>query len=312
MDVNEYLENTEIVVDYENYKKYKINCEDGYGYMASYDILPGIQVVMNDFYSDTSPESTCQFSHHFLEINHCLQGRFEGVFEENRYGYLGEGDVSMNDWTIEKKITRFPLGYYRGIEILIDIDTACQNDLLKQFHIDLCSLFNKVTQNHKMLIVRSTPRIEHIFWELYQDFDTIQIDYLKIKVLELLYFLQNAAFELDNERRYYTKQQVETVRKIKYELSQNLVECDLLGICDKYNMGISRVRKCFKDIYGKPIYKWHKEYRLQKAKDLLEQTDLSIIKVAAAVGYDNPSKFSAAFYQYTNERPLNYRKNHKI
>lgn len=312
MNVNDYLENTEILLENENYHKYKIKCDNGYGYMTVYDILPGIQLIMNDFHCDICPESTKRFPYQFLEINHCLHGRFESVFEENRYGYLGEGDVSMSDWSIDKKTSHFSLGYYFGIEILINIDVACQNEMLKQFHIDLMSLFDKVQKNHKLLIVRSTERIKHIYWELYQDFEVLKEDYLKIKILELLYFLQNATFESENERHYYTKWQIETVRCIKKELTETLTECDIQMLCDKYHISLSKLRKCFKDIYGKPVYKWHKEYRLQKAKDLLEQTDLSIIEVASYIGYDNPSKFAAAFYRFTNEKPLNYRKNHKI
>ena len=310
MKVNEYLEDTVMIVENDNYSKYRIKCNNGYGYMTVYDILPGIQIILNDFHCDISPEGSEQCDN-FLEINHCLQGRFECYFEENRYCYLGEGDVSINDWSIDRKVSRFPLGYYYGIEILVNINIACENELLKQFHIDLCSLFKKVRQNHKVLIVRSTQRIEHIFWELYHDFDELKKDYLKIKVLELLYFLQDAAFETENERQYYTKKQIEIIENIKQELTENLTECQVQRLCDKYAINLSKLRKRFKDIYGKPIYKWHKEYRLQKAKNLLEKTDMSIIEVAAYIGYDNPSKFAAAFYKYTNEKPLNYRKNHK-
>lgn len=128
--MNEYLENTEILVENNKYNKYKILCDPGYGYMTSYDILPGIQVIMNDFQCDNSPEVSNNYLENYLEINHCLYGRFECFFEENIYGYLGEGEVSINDWKIDRKVSRFPLGYYYGIEILININIACQNELL--------------------------------------------------------------------------------------------------------------------------------------------------------------------------------------
>lgn len=112
-------------------------------------------------------------------------------------------------------------------------------------------------QNQKLLLVRSTERIQHIFWELYQNFDVLKEDYLKIKVLELLYFLQGTTFELENGRHYYTKQQIEVVEKTKKELTETLTECDIQILCQKYNITVSKLRKYFKDIYGKPIYKWH-------------------------------------------------------
>ena len=69
-------------------------------------------------------------------------------------------------------------------------------------------------------------------------------------------------------------------------------------------------RKAFKEIHGKPIYQWYKEYRLEYSLGLLINTDIPIIEIANEIGYSNPSKYSAAFYQYTSMTPQQYRKSH--
>lgn len=312
MKVNEYLTFAKNIDNNDEYSLYKIDYQDSYGYMTVFDILPGVQVILNDFHCIISPESKEPSTKHYLEINHCLHGRFECIFEENRYGYLGEGDVSMNDWSIDRKISSFPLGYYYGIEILIDIDRVSQDAFFKQFHIDVLALFKRVRKNHKLLIVRSTERIQHIYWEMYHVWDKMDQNYLKLKVAELLFFLQDASFEILDDRCYYTKYQIQSVKQVKKYLSENYQEKHKIeDLAHFSHISVATLRKCFKDIYGKPIYQWYKEYRLEKARKLLLETDLSIITIATQIGYTNPSKFSSAFQSYFHQTPYIYRKEHK-
>ena len=79
-------------------------------------------------------------------------------------------------------------------------------------------------------------------------------------------------------------------------------------LAKQYHINIHTLRKSFKEIYGVPIYQWFKQYRLEYSMELLRNTDLSIIDIANKVGYSNPSKYSAAFYQLMNMTPQQYRK----
>lgn len=301
---------TEIITKYE--KRYYIDCLDGDGYMDCIDLDDGIQVIYNDFHAFTSPESLTpnQFC---LEINHCLSGKFECVLNENFYCYLGVGDLAINQHSLRKKTSGFPLGYYYGIEVLIDVSKAKESQLLKQFHIDIEALFEKVIKNHGLFIDRSNQQIEHILLEMYNIEEAIKIDYLKIKVLELLLYLSNKDFKIIRTQvKYYTKKQIETVKQIKgYLISHLDNKIDFQLLADKNNINLHTLRKCFKDIYGKPIYQWYKEYRLQTASILLTSTSLAIIDIASQVGYDNPSKFSSAFFKQYGLTPNAYRKAQK-
>lgn len=107
------------------------------------------------------------------------------------------------------------------------------------------------------------------------------------------------------------KKQIEIIKAIKADLSKNLSDkYDLEKLVNKYNINIHTFRKAFKEIYGKPIYQWYKEYRLEYSIGLLVNTNKSIIEIANEVGYCNPSKYAAAFYRYTEMTPQQYRKLH--
>ena len=58
---------------------------------------------------------------------------------------------------------------------------------------------------------------------------------------------------------------------------------------------------------GKTAHRWYQMYLMGKAQELLVQTDLSVTRIAAEVGYANPSKFARAFRNETGESPSAWR-----
>ncbi len=47
---------------------------------------------------------------------------------------------------------------------------------------------------------------------------------------------------------------------------------------------------------------------MKKAAELLRYSDKSVAEIAQAVGYDSPSKFTAAFKDYFHVLPKDYKK----
>ena len=69
------------------------------------------------------------------------------------------------------------------------------------------------------------------------------------------------------------------------------------------------MKDCFKAVYGKPIYAFQKEYKMQKAAQLLHTTEKSITEIASLIGYENPNKFSSSFKNTFGCSPREYRRN---
>lgn len=311
LDADEYLDSAILLEGNSYRKKYLVSCQDGKGYMTSYEVFDGIKFFLNDFHSVHSPTEEYSIDKPLLEINHCLRGSYECKYDDNKYAYLSEGDLGIAESKINRYYHQFPLGYYYGIEIAIDVVMAKNNPLLKEFHIDIPALYEKTIKNNRTIILKSNSTIQHILWDIYQQYHYDDLYYLRIKVIELLYYIQNTSILKQQEVNYYMQEQVEKVKQIKEYLSNHLDKYDIHDLCQRYHINISTLRKCFKDIYGKPIHRWHKEYRLNRAKELLESTDYSIIEISNRVGWENPSKFSSSFHQYIGDKPMEYRKKHK-
>jgi AraC-like DNA-binding protein len=73
-------------------------------------------------------------------------------------------------------------------------------------------------------------------------------------------------------------------------------------------MNPTTLKAVFKAVYGDSLASHMKEHRLEKAAALLRQGDQSIAEIAAAVGYDSPSRFSAAFRERYHMLPTEYRR----
>jgi len=74
--------------------------------------------------------------------------------------------------------------------------------------------------------------------------------------------------------------------------------------------GLSRFHICraFKESTGLSPHAWLRQYRLEQAMNMLRDTDVSVVSVAAALGYASQTAFAAAFRKLTGETPSDWRR----
>ena len=68
-------------------------------------------------------------------------------------------------------------------------------------------------------------------------------------------------------------------------------------------------KKGFHRMYGLPVHTWLRQRRMERAAKLLQDSSLSVLGVAQAVGYGSVSQFSAAFRRQYGLTPAQSRKN---
>lgn len=74
--------------------------------------------------------------------------------------------------------------------------------------------------------------------------------------------------------------------------------------------GLSRFHFCraFKESTGLSPHAWLRQHRLEKAIQMLRDTDASVVSVAAELGYSSQTAFAAAFRKLTGETPSDWRR----
>lgn len=119
--------------------------------------------------------------------------------------------------------------------------------------------------------------------------DRIKESYFKLKCLELLLFV-SIARETKTESLSLSKKQVDIIENVKNDLINDLEsKITIDELSSRYRISKTSLKNCFKEIYGKPIFKWRKEYRLDYASQLIEEGQLNISEISKKVGYSSPS-----------------------
>ena len=102
---------------------------------------------------------------------------------------------------------------------------------------------------------------------------------------------------------------VQTVNEVHDFLISNLQRrYTIEELSSKFHMNQTTLKTAFKTVFGQSVGLYMKEYRIKQAKQLLRQSDASVAEIACAVGYENQSKFTAAFRSVTGVLPRDYRK----
>lgn len=78
-------------------------------------------------------------------------------------------------------------------------------------------------------------------------------------------------------------------------------------LATRFSVNKTTLKMAFKEYYKQPIASHMRAHRMKLAKKLLEETDKTLSEIAADVGYENPSKFTAAFKSETGMLPSKYR-----
>jgi AraC family transcriptional regulator, alkane utilization regulator len=75
------------------------------------------------------------------------------------------------------------------------------------------------------------------------------------------------------------------------------------------HMAKSAFSQRFRETVGRPPLQYLTAYRIEKACEMLLDTDLGIKEIAASVGYDSASSFSNAFKRWRGQAPAVFRRN---
>jgi AraC family transcriptional regulator len=67
--------------------------------------------------------------------------------------------------------------------------------------------------------------------------------------------------------------------------------------------------RSFKRSFGMPPHRYHASRRMERAKQLLADRELSVTMIGIAIGFSDTSTFTAAFHRLTGQTPSRYRRN---
>lgn len=281
--------------------------------LTVYTIFPGIQVVYNSVHMDQLELTRRNQAGHFIVIQHCMEGRME---QENNgdFFYLMPGDLSISQKEQMAQSYTFPLHHYHGVTIAIDTDAApkCFSEFMEDVNVQPVTVAERLLGGRSNAILRSDTYISHVFSEIYTMREDMRMGFLKIKVLELLCILNildPPVMELPEHS--LSRAQVNLAKAVAAYIAENMDRrVTILELAKHFSVSDAYLKTVFKGVYGVPVFSYIRIQKMQCAAQMLVQTDRSIADIAGEFGYNNESKFSAAFKTIMGDTPGVWRKLH--
>lgn len=295
----------------ENCTVYHLSDNDGgKGIMRVYEVLPGI-LMSYDILDMKSCYQDVPTVEGYIQINYCNEGCFEFELDTGEIGFLGQGDLAVCDPSSSRFVgSRIPYGKYRGISVMIHIEKAQKSitERLPEAERDLYGIAQRLFGNSSTQLIRANASLEHIFYEMCHIDERISKPYMILKVLELLCFINVSRYE-EQRLPCFTQSVVETVKEaygyVNSHFTENITVSELAV---KFHISETNLCSCFKALYGQPVGTYIRTERIKYAAELLTgKTEMSVGDIASLVGYDNQSKFAAAFKTIRGYSPLAYR-----
>ena len=111
-------------------------------------------------------------------------------------------------------------------------------------------------------------------------------------------------YALDSQHQYVSQIQ----RYIQLHFSETL---RISQLADQFNINRSHLYRMFKDCIGMGPEQYLIDFRMNQAKQLLENGNISIAEVAQKVGYNNYTNFYTNFQKHTGFTPREYQQQHQ-
>ena len=283
---------------------------DGNGEIHCFRIFDGVSVMLMQMEMGSYTEIRTQVG--VLEVNFCINGRFETSFSMRSHVLLKPGDMAISCYDGvhgSSSESRFPLGYYEGI--CLEVNPEAASGWIAQhapaFHVDFSALKQNLLDSKWYMVGSAGSRCEHVFRELYESASYADHTVLQLKVLELLLLLERIPQESGMDS-YYSAEQTLLAHHLRDHLLTNREGyVSLAQLAAEHEMSVSHLQKLFKQVYGVPVYRYIKEYRLEQAAVELVRSRKPITEIAQRAGYDNASKFSESFKKRYGKTPSRYR-----
>lgn len=280
-----------------------------------YQLFPGVEVAYLsvhlaefDFGSFEQGERT-----NYATIHFCTEGRIEQEMHQEFF-YLMPGDCSISIQNKMQQRFRLPLKHYHGIRIGIDLEVQ-ENPLmeyLKHCEESPIEALQHICDGMSHIVLRSSQAAKKFFGELYEADGEQRFDYLRMKMPELFYRMKYAKTDSSYyDRTLVPRAQVELVKEVSEYIIRNLNEkMTVKQLTREFGISDTYLQNAFRSVYGMPVISFIRAQKMQSAAQVLIHTSQTVEEIAQTFGYENESKFSAAFKRIMGDSPGVYRKEH--
>lgn len=295
----------------DNDKNHISFCKENEGNVEYFVLASGISISFNQIYTNNwSKGDGSIFSDQMLILNFCLNGRCDVSLAGNRYAIVGEGQVCVST-ILPTKDFYYPGRLYEGVQLYIDLKVVKgkeDSDFLSLLGLHVDRIIQIFCENDGLYLHQMSDRMQELVEAIWKIKEVPERGRLRYFTVRLLYELMEMPHESES-RNYFTKSQIAIVREAESLIMQDLSKrVTAKEMAEKFGISESSFKQYVKGILGESYLNYFRKKRMERAADLLKTTDLKVIEVANAVGYENQGKFAKVFAEQYGIAPLEFRR----
>lgn len=188
--------------------------------------------------------------------------------------------------------------------LMIFLKDECIISFMKLAEIKSCKTAEKVS----IMVKPVKERIQGFLFSLkpyFNEIENIDAGLIKLKILEVLY-------DISSTDKHLLHQLLQMKQPVKFDLSSIMEEnyaspISLPELAYLSGRSLASFKRDFKAIYNVPPSDWIRKRRLEKAKELLQNTSLSVSDTCYALGFENTAHFSRIFKEHFGITPSDAR-----
>lgn len=155
--------------------------------------------------------------------------------------------------------------------------------------------------------VKPSTKVQDLFEEVINELQTKQPAYEKIcvsKLFNIISLLERKNVKEITPKRQYVDRISFVIQIMNREYEKNHTLEDYAKMCSMSKFHFLRI---FKDITGHSPVEYRNKIRLEHAKELLLDTDASVVEIGRKVGYSSNAYFCDVFKRKLGITPTQYR-----
>lgn len=287
----------------------------GHGSMKARAVSPHFIVAVVDFTCESCPSvpfDDAAFSGFWepgtiFTVNHCMEGRCEVSLPGQGYAIVKPGDFCVSCFDTAPDEYRYPLGRYQGVEVIAH--SGCANDpLFRILQEDELDLESSVRRAGFAALYAGNARLNGFMERLGDAHAAQSAARLAYESLGLLLALCELDLSEARPSMLLTRSQMTLARTVREQLEADIsAQHDVRGFASKLGVSASTLNNYFSTAFGQTVAAYLRRRRMEEGAALLAAGS-DVATASLSVGYENPSKFAAAFKRSRGMTPSEFRR----
>ena len=247
----------------------------------------------------------------FIQFHFCISGSITFNYNKGAYNFKLDEGKFLTLYNPEKHLTIDASVAKNSKVISVLIPIVEFHKLFSSSSSDIPFFENKsLNQKHysENLISNSILIVLNQIIKNDMDNSTRSLLY-KAKIYELfsLIFKKTKEIDLDQCPFLNNDENLKKIAKAKDVILKDIKNPpSLIELSKTIDLSLKNLKKGFKEIYGKPVYKYLFDFKMERAKQLLSNGNLNVNEVSYDLGYSSSSHFIAAFKKKYGITPRTY------